>query len=72
MKQVFEIEGDFQMGRIRQHFVLQMVGATEDDAREAIYTELGSRHSVKRRQVKINSLKVVEGDAVDGIAAAKL
>lgn len=72
MKQVFELEGDFEMGRIRQHFTVQMVGETEEQAREALYTDLGSRHSVKRRQVKIDSVKVVEGDDVDGIAAAKL
>ena len=72
MKQVFELEGDFEMGRIRQHFTVQMVGETEEQAREALFTDLGSRHGVKRRQVAIASVKVVEGDDVDSIAAAKL
>ena len=57
-KQAFDIEGDFQMGRIRQHFKLQVPADNEDQAKEYTYADLGSRHGVPRRQIEITSVAV--------------
>ncbi len=57
-KQAFDIEGDFQMGRIRQHFKLQVPAEDDATAREYTFAELGSRHGVARRQVNITSVTV--------------
>lgn len=57
-KQAFDIEGDFQMGRVRQHFKLQVPAEDEAQAKEYTYTDLGSRHGVPRRQVSITSVVV--------------
>lgn len=64
-KQAFSIEGDFQMGRVRQHFVLQFPAESEEEAKDHVYADLGSRHGVKRRDITIESVKVAEtADAI--------
>lgn len=60
----FQIEGDFQMGRIRQHFVQQVAAKDEAAARDHVLASLGSRHGVNRRQVAIASVKTITGDAI--------
>jgi ribosomal protein L20A (L18A) len=60
----FQVEGDFQMGRVRQHFVVQVAAADEKGAKDRVYATLGSRHGVNRRQVAVASAKAVTGDAV--------
>lgn len=71
-KQAFNVEGDFQMGRIRQHFNVNVAAASEDEAREHVYTDLGSRHSVPRRKVDITSVKAVTADDADPITRKRL
>ncbi len=71
-KNAFAVEGDFQMGRIRQHFVIECVAENEDMAREYVYADLGSRHSVKRRQVEITGVTAVKLDDADPITQHKL
>ncbi|HUR24385.1 MAG TPA: 50S ribosomal protein L18Ae [Candidatus Thermoplasmatota archaeon] len=60
----FQVEGDFQMGRVRQHFVVQVVAADESAAKDRVYATLGSRHGVNRRQVTIGQAKAISGEAV--------
>ena len=60
----FQVQGDFQMGRVRQHFVIQVAAADEKGARDRVYATLGSRHGVNRRQVTMTAAKAVSGEAV--------
>lgn len=60
----FQVEGDFQMGRVRQHFSVQVAAADEKGARDRTFATLGSRHGVNRRQVTIASAKAVSGDGI--------
>ena len=60
----FQVEGDFQMGRVRQHFVVQVAAADEKGARDRVYATLGSRHGVNRRQVTMTAAKAVSGEAI--------
>jgi len=63
-KQAFRIEGDFQMGRIRQHFTVEVAAANEAGAREHVYTDLGSRHGVPRRVIDLQSVQQIKGDDI--------
>lgn len=65
----YQVEGDFQMGRIRQHFVLQVVAKDEAGAQSRVMATLGSRHGVNRRQVAISSTKALKPDEVTDAAA---
>ena len=69
----FEVDGDFQMGRVRQHFTLQVAAANETAAKDRVYATLGSRHGVNRRQVSIAHAKAVTGeDVTDAIVRHEL
>lgn len=67
----YQVEGDFQMGRVRQHFVLQVTAASEKAAQERVFSSLGARHGVNRRQISIASAKTVGNDAVTDAVARK-
>lgn len=60
----FKVEGDFQMGRVRQHFVIQVAAASESAAKDRVFATLGSRHGVNRRQVAIATAKALPADDV--------
>lgn len=66
-KQAFRAEGDFQMGRIRQHFSVEVIGEDEAAARQAVYADLGSRHSVPRRVIEISSMTAIKKDEASPI-----
>jgi ribosomal protein L20A (L18A) len=69
----YQVEGDFQMGRVRQHFVMQVVSKDEAGARERVLASLGSRHGVNRRQVAIASAKPIKPeDVTDATARVEL
>jgi len=69
----FQVDGDFQMGRVRQHFVIQVAAANEAGAKDRVYATLGSRHGVNRRQVSIATAKQVTGeDVTDAIVRHEL
>jgi ribosomal protein L20A (L18A) len=65
----YQVEGDFQMGRVRQHFVLQVVAKDEKAAAERVHATLGSRHGVTRRQVAIKTSKALAADQVTDASA---
>jgi ribosomal protein L20A (L18A) len=60
----FKVEGDFQMGRVRQHFVIEVAAASETAAKDRVFATLGSRHGVNRRQVAIAAAKALGNDDV--------
>jgi large subunit ribosomal protein LX len=71
-KQAFNIEGDFQMGRIRQHFTVHVAAENEEQARERVYTDLGSRHSVPRRVIDIQSVTAIDAADANAITRKRL
>ncbi len=68
MNKPYQVEGDFQMGRARQHFVLQVAAASEKAAKDQVLASLGGRHGVNRREVSITSCKTIGADAVTDAA----
>ena len=72
-KQAYRIDGDFQMGRVRQTFSIEMIGADEAAARQALLADMGSRHGVPRRLVTIKTVKALKaGDITDPIVRHRL
>lgn len=69
MTKPYQVEGDFQMGRIRQHFVLQVVAKDENGAKDRVFATLGSRHGVNRRQISVTSAKAIKPDEVTDASA---
>lgn len=67
----FRVEGDFQMGRVRQHFVIETAAANEKAPADRIMATLGSRHGVNRRQVAVKSAKTLAPDQVTDAVVRK-
>lgn len=65
----YQIEGDFLMGRVRQHFVMQVAAKDEAAARERVLATIGSRHGATRREVKILAVKTIPADEVTDATA---
>ena len=53
------------MGKIWQPFSKEVIGNDENEARERLFSILGSRHRVKRRMIKIDNIKEVSKDEIE-------
>jgi large subunit ribosomal protein LX len=53
---VYTVEGEFRMGRSIQKFKKTVSAVNARAAEEKVYAELGSKHKVKRRFVKITKV----------------
>lgn len=65
---VYKVKGKFRMGRRRtdwQNFAKEVIGDDEESAVEKIYSLLGSKHRVKRTNVKIREVDEVEKEQVE-------
>ena len=61
----YRIEGNFPMGINRkQKFVKEMACKDEAEAKEMLYSLLGSEHGVKRRMIKIAKIEIVNPEDV--------
>ncbi len=69
MGKVYRVTGSFQMGDRQAHFSTNFEVASADRAREKAYSDFGSRHHVKRRQITIE--KVEEVKEQDPVPAPK-
>lgn len=52
------------MGEIWQPFCKEIIGNDEDEAKEKIYSILGSRHKVKRKMIKIESIQEIQKNEI--------
>ena len=62
---VYRIEGKFLMGKIWQPFSKEVIGNDENEAKERLFSLLGSRHRVKRRMIKVETIKEVSKEEIE-------
>ncbi len=53
----FKVKGRFLMGKRMQPFTMDVSSINEDQAREKVLSDLGSRYRVKRNKVFIESIE---------------
>jgi large subunit ribosomal protein LX len=69
----FRIKGMFQMGDKWQDFTKEIEGTDESIVREQILSRLGSKHRVKRTQIRILEVTEIKANEVtDPITIYKL
>ncbi len=61
-KQMFEVKGTFRMGESWKPYRKVVSAPNEAQARERIFTDLGSRHRLKRRYITVNTVTVLRGE----------
>lgn len=62
---IFRISGTFLMGNSKQEFTKEIIGKGKSEAIERLYSELGSKHNVNRRNIKIQKIKEVKPESVE-------
>lgn len=69
---VFRITGEIQKPNLETSFKKEVIAIKPEHAIERIYAELGSRHRVKRSQIKILDIKEISPQEVENPLIKKL
>ena len=73
MTKIYRIKGSFAIGSETQVFTKELRAINEEDIYEKIYSIFGSKHRIKRNQIKIDSIEeIAEDDVEDPIVKAIL
>lgn len=68
---IFRIKGKFMMGQSLKHFTKELKAIKEEDIREKIYSEFGSKHRIGRNQIFIEDIEEIsEEDSTDPMIKA--
>ena len=63
---IFKIQGKFMMGQGLKNFTKELKATSEEDIREKIYSEFGSKHRIGRNKIFIDEIREIsEEDAQD-------
>lgn len=61
----YRVSGTFPMGMVKnQKFSKEVLGSSKEEAIERIYSELGSKHKIKRRFIKIEDVREIKSEDV--------
>ena len=73
LTKIYRIKGSFVMGSETQVFTKEFRAVKEEDLYEKLYSIFGSKHGIKRNQIKIDSIEeIAEDEVVDPIVKAIL
>ena len=61
---IFRIQGKFMMGKSFEPFTKELKAISEEDIKEKIYSEFGSKHRIKRNKIIIEDIKEISEDEV--------
>ena len=56
LTKIYRIKGSFVMGSETQVFTKELRAIKEEDIYEKLYSIFGSKHRIKRNQIKIDSI----------------
>lgn len=62
--QVYRIRGWFKQGLYRQKFTRELLALSKEHALERVYSELGSRHKLKRNLIHIEEVVEIKPEEV--------
>jgi large subunit ribosomal protein LX len=69
---VFRITGEIKKPNFQTGFKKEMRALKPEDAVERIYKEIGSRHRVKRFQIRILKVEEIKPEEITDISVRKL
>ena len=69
---VFRVTGEIKKPNLKTTFKKEIIAVKAEHAVEKVYTELGSRHRVKRFHIKIASVEEVPPDQIEDPTLKKL
>jgi large subunit ribosomal protein LX len=69
---VFRVTGEINKPKLKTPFVKEVVVAKPAHAVEKVYAEIGSKHRVKRFQIKILSVEEVSSEEIENPILKKI
>jgi large subunit ribosomal protein LX len=69
---VFRVTGEIKKPNLKTSFKKEIIAAKPEHAIEKVYTELGSKHRVKRFQIKIATVEEVQPQDIKNPILKKL
>jgi large subunit ribosomal protein LX len=69
---VFKVTGEINKPNLKTSFKKEVIATKSEHAVEKIYAELGSRHRVKRFQIKIAKVEEVPPEEIENPLLKKL
>ena len=69
---VFRITGMIRKPNLKTHFTKEIRALKPEDAIEKIFTDMGSKHRVKRHQIKILEIKEIGPEEITDPVIKKL
>ena len=69
---VFRVTGEIKKPNLKTTFKKEIIAVKAEHAVEKVYTELGSKHRVKRFHIKIASVEEVPPDQIEDPTLKKL
>jgi large subunit ribosomal protein LX len=70
--QIFRLEGSYVRNKRNYRFSHEIRAVTEDNAREELYSLLGSFHRIPRPAIKIENISVIAPEEVENPLIRKL
>lgn len=67
----FRVTGKFRMGHLTTPFALETVGKDDQQARDRVFSTIGSRHRVTRHQIWIEKVEPIARDQVTDAVVEK-
>ncbi len=72
MVKVYRLKGDFGQKGEKQKFTMDVRALKPEEAREKAYTDIGSRHKVKRFLIRIDSIKEISPEDSRSVVIGQL
>ena len=69
---VFRVSGEIRKPNFQTEFRKEVRALKPEDAVEKVYMELGSKHRVKRFQMKISKVEEISPEEIENIIVKKL
>ncbi|MFX0107092.1 MAG: 50S ribosomal protein L18Ae [Candidatus Hodarchaeota archaeon] len=61
---VWRVSGEYKKKKRNFSFMKEMIAFKEEHVRERVYSDLGSRHRVKRKDISINEIMEIKPEEV--------
>ncbi|MGE5187503.1 MAG: 50S ribosomal protein L18Ae [Betaproteobacteria bacterium] len=68
----FKVTGEINKPRLSTPFVRELIADKSEHAVEKVYAEIGSRHRVRRFQIKISGVKEVTAEEIENPVLKKM
>ncbi len=65
MENIYRVIGSFEKNNNRMDFEKEVPANSKDRAKDLVYSELGSKHSVKRNLVDIKSVEKIDPEEAE-------